>query len=105
MKGKFIKIHPIFKGCYEMILTLITIIQSIFPLIFVVFLSFLSIFSFIFVVFVSGPLSGMMETRGAANPSSTTKPIRARVKEWFFKVFKKVLFAGQLSKYLKRYYV
>jgi hypothetical protein len=40
--------------------------------------------------FFSGPLPGTVEPRGAATTSSTTKPIRARVKEWFFKVFRKV---------------
>ena len=51
-------------------------------------------FQEILILFFAGPLSGVIENRCAANTSTTTKPIRARVKEWFFKVFRKVIFCS-----------
>ena len=59
-------------------------------------------------LFFAGPLSGVIENRCAANTSTTTKPIRARVKEWFFKVFRKVNILGSVERrsgYVPPYFV
>ena len=74
-------------------------------------LTFTFNFQEVLILFFAGPLSGVIENRCAANTSTTTKPIRARVKEWFFKVFRKVILCSNTftsvctKKCKKKFYV